>query len=264
MLGMYRAGRQADALEVYRETTELLRGELGLDPSRRLQSLQRSILLQDTALELVAQPFVGVLAEHDSVVVCPFKGLAFFDFGDADYFYGREQIVADLVSRLADGPFVGIVGPSGDGKSSILRAGLVSALAKGALPGSAGWRVLLLRPGEHPCAELAHALATASVGEAVASLHPGERIALVVDQLEEVFTACGDVEERTAFLDALVRTALDPDRRAVVVVSLRADFYGRCSEYPRFRELLSANHVLIGPMEPGDLARAIELPANRA
>lgn len=264
MLALYRAGRQADALEVYRQTRELLHSELGLDPSRALQSLERSILLQDAALELAAQPFVGVPAENDSVVVCPFKGLAFFDVGDADYFYGREQIVADLVSRLADGPFVGIVGPSGGGKSSILRAGLVSALAKGALPGSAGWRVLLVRPGEHPRAELAHMLGTASPGEAVASLKPGERIALVVDQLEEVFTACQDGEERTAFLDALVQTALDSDRRAVVVVALRADFYGRCGEYPRFRELLSTNHLLIGPMEPSDVVRAIELPANRA
>src|SRR2546425_204298 len=87
MLALYRAGRQADALEVYRQTREVLHGELGLDPSRALQSLERSILLQDTALELAAQPFVGVAAENDSVVVCPFKGLAFFDVGDADYLF---------------------------------------------------------------------------------------------------------------------------------------------------------------------------------
>lgn len=264
MLALYRSGRQADALEVYRQTRGLLHGELGLDPGRALQSLERSILLQDPALDLGAQPFVGVPAEHDGVVVCPFKGLAFFDVGDADYFYGREQIVAELVSRLAAGPFVGIVGPSGGGKSSILRAGLVSALAKGALPGSARWRLLLMRPGEHPCADLARVLGTAGLGEAVASLRPGERIALVVDQLEEMFTACQDGEERAAFLDALVQTALDSERRAIVAVALRADFYGRCGEYPRFRELLSANHVLIGPMEPGDVVRAIELPARRA
>src|SRR5262245_35682291 len=186
--------------------------------------------MRDAALERDARPS----ADSDvGVVVCPFKGLAFFDVGDADYFYGREQVVADLVSRLAGGPFVGIIGPSGDGKSSILRAGLVSALSKGALPGSAAWRVLLVRPGEHPCAELARVLGTASLGEAVASLQPGERIALMVDQLEEVFTACQDDEERTMFLDGLVQAALDPDRRAVVVVALRADFYGRCGEYPR-------------------------------
>jgi WD40 repeat protein len=263
MLALYRAGRQADALEVYRHTRELLHGELGLDPSRALQSLERSILQQDTALELGAQPSVTVPAET-GVVVCPFKGLAFFDVGDANYFYGREQIVADLVSRLADGPFAGIVGPSGSGKSSILRAGLVAALAKGALPSSGRWPLQLMRPGEHPCAELERVLGTTSPGEAVASLQPGERFALVIDQLEEVFTTCQDDEERTTFLEALAETALDSDRLGVVVVALRADFYGRCGVYPRFRELLSTNHVLIGPMEPDELARAIELPAHRA
>jgi WD40 repeat protein/DNA-binding SARP family transcriptional activator len=264
MLALYRTGRQADALEVYRQTRELMQSELGLEPSRALQELERSILLQDAGLEPTAHPFVATPAADDAVVVCPFKGLAFFDVGDADYFYGREQIVGDLVSRLADGPFVGIVGPSGGGKSSIVRAGLVSALARGALPGSAGWRVLLIRPGEHPCAELARVLGTASLDEAVTSLQPGERILLVVDQLEEVFTACQDAGERTAFLDALVETAADPNRRAGVVVALRADFYGRCGEYQRFGQLLSTSHVLIGPMEPGDVGRAIELPANRA
>jgi DNA-binding SARP family transcriptional activator/WD40 repeat protein len=263
MLALYRASRQADALEVYRQTRELLRDELGLEPSKALQLLERSILQQDTALELDARPFV-VASDDGGVVVCPFKGLAFFDVSDAEYFYGREQIVDDLVSRLAGGPFIGLVGSSGGGKSSILRAGLVSALARGVLPGSAGWRLLLLRPGEHPVAELKRVLGTADIAEAVASLQPGERIALAVDQLEEVFTACQDAEERAVFLDTLVRAALDPDRQAVVIVALRADFYGRCSEYPRFGQLLSANHVLVGPMERGDLVRAIELPASRA
>jgi WD40 repeat protein/DNA-binding SARP family transcriptional activator len=264
MLALYRSGRQADALEVYRQTRELLRGELGLDPSRALQSLERSILLQDGSLELTAQPPATLAAVDDSVVVCPFKGLAFFDVGDADYFYGREPIIADLVSRLAAGPFVGIVGPSGGGKSSILRAGLVSTLAKGALPGSARWRVVILRPGEHPRAELARVLGTARLEEAVATVQPGARLVLVVDQLEEIFTACRDDDERTGFLDTLVQAALDSGGRALVAVALRADFYGRCGEYPRFRELLSANNVLIGPMEAGDVVRTIELPATRA
>ena len=217
--------------------------------------------MHDTALEL------GARASGDrdgGVVLCPFKGLAFFDVGDADYFYGREQIVADLVSRLASGSFAGIVGSSGGGKSSILRAGLISALGRGVLPGSAGWRALVLRPEEHPVAELERALGTADIAEALARLRPGERIVLAVDQLEEVFTVCSDAEVRALFLDTLVRAALDPDRRAAVVVALRADFYGRCSEHSRFGELLSANHVLVGPMERSDLVRAIELPSSRA
>jgi WD40 repeat protein/DNA-binding SARP family transcriptional activator len=265
MLALYRCGRQAEALAVYQEFRQSLSRELGLEPSNALQRLEHSILMHDKALELGARPLRGVSADEDGgVVVCPFKGLAFFDVGDAEYFYGREQIVADLVSRLASGSFAGIVGSSGSGKSSILRAGLVSTLAQGVLPGSAGWRVLLLRPGEHAVAELKRALGTADISEALASVEPGGRIVLAVDQLEEVFTVCHDAEERAVFLDALVGAALDPNRRVAVVVALRVDFYGRCSEHPRFGELLSAKHVLVGGMERGGLVRAIELPAGRA
>jgi WD40 repeat protein/DNA-binding SARP family transcriptional activator len=259
MLALYRSGRQAEALEVNQEFRRALSQQLGLDPGQGLQQLEAAILARDPLVD------AGQSADKDDgVLVCPFKGLAFFDVGDAEYFYGREQITSDLVSRLASGSFAGIVGSSGGGKSSILRAGLLSALARGVLPGSAGWRVLLFRPGEDPVAELERALGTADVDAALASLQPGERIVFAVDQLEEVFTVCRDAEERAVFLDALAHAALDPDRRAAVVVALRADFYGRCSERPRFGELLSANHVLVGAIERDDLARAIELPASRA
>ncbi len=261
MLALYRAGRQADALEVYRQTRELLRDELGLEPSRALQQLERSILQQDALLE---RPAPRPPEDAAGVVVCPYKGLAFFDLGDAEYFCGRERVVADLVSRLAGGTLVGIVGASGNGKSSILRAGLVSALAAGSLPGSEGWRSVVLKPGEHPLAELDRVLGAQTVSETLESLAPGGRVVLAVDQLEEVFTVCQDAAERSAFLDTLVDAALDPDRRAVVMVALRADFYGRCADHTRFGVLLSANHVLVGPMERDELARAIELPAIRA
>ena len=195
------------------------------------------------------------------MVVCPFKGLAFFDVEDADYFCGREQLVADLVSRLAAGTLAGLVGPSGSGKSSLLRAGLLSRLGAGILPGSDRWRVALLRPGPHPAAELRRVLGP---GDFLAALGPGERLVLAVDQLEELFTACDDERERAEFLDALVAAADDGERRAKVLVALRADFYGRCAAHPRFAALLSRNHALVGPMDRDELARAIELPASRA
>ncbi len=90
--------------------------------------------------------------------ICPFKGLASFEPVDADYFFGRERLVAELVARLVGAGFLGIVGPSGSGKSSVLRAGLLPALAGGVLPGSEGWRRLLLRPGERPLDELRRVL----------------------------------------------------------------------------------------------------------
>ena len=157
-----------------------------------------------------------------------------------------------MVARLTGAPLMGIVGPSGSGKSSALRAGLLAALAAGVLPGSEGWALALLRPGEHPLRALEQATADAE---------PRGRLVIAVDQFEEVFTACRDEAERAAFVDALVACARDPRRRALVLVAVRADFYGRCAAYPELWRLLGANHVLVGPMRRDELRRAIELPA---
>jgi WD40 repeat protein len=198
--------------------------------------------------------------------LCPFKGLASFEPVDADYFFGRERLVAELVARLVGAGFLGIVGPSGSGKSSVLRAGLLPALAGGVLPGSAGWRRLLLRPGERPLDELRRVLVSGAkdpLGEAHAALPADGRLLLVVDQLEELFTACRSDAERAAFADTLARAATDPDGRAVVVVAVRADFYGRFAAYSGLAELLGGNQVLVGPMQASELRRAVELPAAR-
>jgi WD40 repeat protein/tRNA A-37 threonylcarbamoyl transferase component Bud32 len=198
--------------------------------------------------------------------ICPFKGLASFEPVDADYFFGRERLVAELVARLVGAGFLGIVGPSGSGKSSVLRAGLLPALAGGVLPGSGGWRRLLLRPGDRPLEELRRVLVSGAkdpLAEALDTLPGNSRLLLAVDQLEELFTACRSDAERAAFADTLARAASDPDGRAVVVVALRADFYGRFAAYPVFAELLGANQVLVGPMQASELRRAVELPAGR-
>ena len=198
--------------------------------------------------------------------ICPFKGLASFEPVDAEYFFGRERLVAELVARLVGVGFLGIVGPSGSGKSSLVRAGLLPALAEGVLPGSERWRRVLLRPGERPLDELRRALVSGArdpLVEALGALPPDERLLLAVDQLEELFTACRSEAERTAFADTLARAAADPEGRAVVVVALRADFYARFAAYPGLAELLGANHVLVGPMQASELRRVVELPAGR-
>jgi WD40 repeat protein/DNA-binding SARP family transcriptional activator len=192
---------------------------------------------------------------ESEVVACPFKGLAAFDIEDAPVFFGREQLVAEMVARLAGAPLMGVVGPSGSGKSSALRAGLLASLSAGVLPGSERWPLALLRPGEHPVAALERATADAP---------RARRTIVAVDQFEETFTACRDESERAAFVDALVVAARDPRRRALVLVAVRADFYGRCAAYPELARLLSANHVLVGAMRRPELRRAIELPAQEA
>jgi DNA-binding SARP family transcriptional activator/WD40 repeat protein len=262
MISLYRSGRQADALAVYRQTSELLQAELGLHPGPALKKLERMILEQDEALDAV--PMLPTQPAAAEPVVCPFKGLAFFDRADAEYYCGRERVVSELVARLAESTLVGILGPSGIGKSSLLRAGVLAALRAGVLPGSAEWRQVLLRPGKHPSAELGRAVGDRGLREEVARLAPGNRIVIAVDQLEELFTVCEREDERAEFLDQVGAVCHDAERRALVVCSLRADFYGRVGSYPRFAELLSRSHVLLGPMGPDELARAIEQPASRA
>jgi DNA-binding SARP family transcriptional activator/WD40 repeat protein len=211
--------------------------------------------LAGNVVELQAVRERAELGDRERVVACPFKGLGLFDVEDAEVFFGRERLVAEMVARLAGAPLMGVVGPSGSGKSSALRAGLLAALSGGVLPGSEHWALALLRPGAHPLRALEQATAE--------SPRQG-RLVIAVDQFEEVFTACRDESERAAFVDALVACARDTRRRALVLVAVRADFYGRCAAYPELSRLLGANHVLVGPMQRDELRRAIELPARRA
>jgi WD40 repeat protein/DNA-binding SARP family transcriptional activator len=243
MLALYRSGRQAEGLEVYRRTRALLRDELGLEPGIELQELERAILVQDPVLSSgKTTPGKQPAPLGD---VCPFKGLAPFETHDAQLFFGRERLVEELVARLSDTQLLAVVGPSGSGKSSLLRAGLVPALGQDAI---------VVRPGERPAAELAAAFEHVS---------PGGRLVLAVDQFEELFTGTLPEPERHALVDALVEAAWDPDRRAVVLLALRADFFGRLAAYPELADLIGPNHVLLGPMTTGELRRAIEGPAEQ-
>jgi WD40 repeat protein/DNA-binding SARP family transcriptional activator len=221
-----------------------------------------------------------------AVVLCPYKGLARFERADRELFFGRERLVAELVTHLVGPGLLGIVGPSGSGKSSVVRAGLLAALADGVLPGSARWTLAVVRPGEHPLRELARADRRAGSerpgtagadGEegdlpdrpirALADADGGEgraRLVLVVDQFEEVFTTCRDQREQAAFLAALTTAARAPDGYASIVVVVRADYYGHCAADRGLAELLTADQVLVGPMTTEELRRAIVRPAERA
>jgi WD40 repeat protein/DNA-binding SARP family transcriptional activator len=187
-------------------------------------------------------------ADDRAPVTCPYKGLATFDADDAAYFFGRERLVAELVARLVGAPLLAVVGPSGSGKSSVVRAGLLPALAGGVLPGSDNWTQALIRPGDRPLRELR---------KAARRLGRERRGVLAVDQFEELFTACRDEDERAQFVDELMRVD------ATVVLAVRADFYGRCAAYPGLSRLVGANSVLVGPMSRDELRRAIERPAQR-
>jgi WD40 repeat protein/class 3 adenylate cyclase len=189
----------------------------------------------------------------DRIEVCPYRGLAPFQEKDAAYFFGRERLVGELAARTVGSGLLAVAGPSGSGKSSVVMGGLLPSLAAGLLPGSERWRHVTVRPGEHPVGGL----------EAAVDSDGGERLVLAVDQFEEVFTLTGDEDERREFLDRLIELAQDPDRR-MVVVTVRGDYLGHVAPYGELADLLAPNLVLVGPMSPDELRRAIELPARRS
>ena len=216
--------------------------------------------------------------------VCPYRGLEAFREEDAALFFGREQDTAQLIERLRSTRFIAVLGPSGSGKSSLVHAGLLPAVRRGAIPGGEVWRLVEVVPGEHPLAALAAGLAQLpgagapspadlaaderaldlAAARALEGRPAGERVMVVVDQLEEAFTLCADAGERAAFLGNLVYASTIPAGRVVVVTAMRADFYHRLAEHPELRSLAASQQHLVGPMDARALRRAIEEPARSA
>ncbi len=217
-------------------------------PRQRLSELRDEILAGVMDLAHARAASHAVQTSGRDLVTCPYKGLAAFEPTDADLFHGRERLVAEIVAHLAQAPLVAVVGASGSGKSSVVRAGLLPAIAAGVLPGSADWHRIILTP--------------AGTRDLAAELDrvPGPAI-IFVDQFEEVFTAL-DGTRRTAYLDMLVGSVLAG--RVTAVLAIRSDFYGRCADHPGLAELVAANNVLVRPMASDELRRAVERPTAMA
>jgi WD40 repeat protein len=206
---------------------------------------------------------------------CPWKGLVAYGIADAPWFAGRERLVAELLTRLPSARLVGVVGGSGSGKSSLLQAGLLASLQAGALPGSERWVPLVMRPGTHPMRELVrtalHGVDSERDRDQIAQLlervvfdgAEQSRVVLVVDQFEEVWTACADGTERQAFLDALVEI-VDTTSRCTVVLGVRADHVASLADQPALAQALTDATVLVGTPTSAEVRRAVEHPAELA
>ncbi|MGH8554215.1 MAG: TIR domain-containing protein [Gammaproteobacteria bacterium] len=218
----------------------------------------------------------------------PYRGLEVFDEAHARFFFGREAMTQHLVERLRHTRFLAILGPSGSGKSSLARAGLLPQLRTGALPGSQLWGYVIFKPGAHPLEELALSLADKTKGAdplTVAQrlienfrhdengLHLGVRLLLqkqpddvhlfiLVDQCEEIFTLCQDAHERNKFIENLRYAGTIDGGRVVIGITMRADFLARAAESTDLAELLSSHPFIVNPMDQDDLRRAIEAPAH--
>ncbi len=217
----------------------------------------------------------------------PYKGLRAFGEADAPDFFGRDTLVARLAARLAEpvefGRFLAVVGPSGSGKSSVVKAGLVPALRLGKLPGSENWQIVTIMPGAQPWEELEAALLRIAVNppetlltqlredergllRAVKRVLPGDKdktLLLVIDQFEEVFTLVPEPAEARFLLDSLYAAVTDPRAPVRVVITLRADFYDKPLMVPDFSEMVRLRTEAITPLTAEELERAITGPTER-
>jgi serine/threonine protein kinase/WD40 repeat protein len=216
----------------------------------------------------------------------PYKGLQAFRAADRRDFFGREQLVERLLKRMDEretfSRFLAIVGPSGSGKSSLVKAGLVPALADGGLSGSEKWFHVEMLPGAHPIDELEVALIKVAADQGanlreqltrdarglirVADLilpNDDSKLILVIDQFEEVFTLVEDESSRQHFLDLIYEASTDERSRVCVIGTLRADYYDKPLQYHDFGEMLRKRMETILPLGAKDLERAIVGPANR-
>ncbi len=216
---------------------------------------------------------------------CPYRGLAPFDEEHAEFFVGRDDDTARVVEKLKTSRFLAVLGPSGSGKSSLLRAGVVPSLRRGVLGGSEGWVLRLMTPGARPLTTLASSLTRQfqevsmqrtldQLGEdertldlaahlGLGGLPSADRLVLVVDQFEEIFTLTLDEAERRAFLRNLVYAATIPGGQVMIVIGMRADFYERCASYRDLRVLVADEQFLVGPLDSHGLRSIIEEPARR-
>jgi WD40 repeat protein/DNA-binding SARP family transcriptional activator len=233
-LAQYQVGRQGDALRTLRQARQTLVGELGVDPGSELVALEQAILRQDPLLMTAAAP------EPSSA--CPYQGLVPYDIADSEGFFGREREVDACLARLIAVGVLMVVGPSGSGKSSLVRAGVAASLQHG------GRRVTVITPGARPMDALA-GLPTS-----------GPAPVLVVDQCEEAVTLCDDRAMRSAFFAALAAHA----DRGLLIVALRADRLGELSTYPGFVRLVESGLHLLSAMSDAELRAAIEGPARQA
>ncbi len=237
-----------------------------LEQNQRLPDLTTLQALFIPALHLESEPELtdrflllaksARLGDAPAPGIAPYKGLLYFEQADAELFFGRETLTTHLVKRVTDlavnasSRFLAVIGASGSGKSSLVRAGLAVGLQR------LGWKIHIFTPATDPLKMLAANYSSPGTKK-------GQNHLVMVDQFEESFTLCRDENERSAFIDRLISIAGDKSAKTTVVIALRADFYSHCAQYPLLRAAVAADQEYIGQMTQAELRRAIEGPAKR-
>ncbi|WP_432048050.1 hypothetical protein [Streptomyces asiaticus] len=191
----------------------------------------------------------------DDAAEPPYRGLARFEPDDAALFFGRDQLIDDLLHLTAQHRITAVVGASGSGKSSLLRAGLIPRLRTTDNPDLRPAALRVITPGAHPLPDHGRRLVPKEGEEADTWL--------VVDQMEELYTLCADPAERTRFIDRIL-SAQAPDSRLRVLIAVRADFFGHLAGHRPLADALRDTTLLVPPMNRDELREAIVKPAQAA
>ena len=260
------ADRYPDALSLVQDFREILQQE------------SSTVELSLTELDLTAFDLIETKN--------PYKGLRAFQQADADDFFGRsamiEQVLARLQEPVIENNFLAVIGPSGSGKSSLVKAGVLPALRQGRIEGSENWFYAEMVPGEDPLEELAAALLsvstsplpgmvdllreeTSGLAEGVRWALPAEdsKLVLMIDQFEEVFTQIEVESERQQFLDLVQAAVSIEDSPVIILITLRADFYDRPLLYQNFGGLIRKRTELVLPLSDEELEETVSGPAYR-
>lgn len=233
-LANYRADRQAEALAVLRAARQHLADELAVDPGRALRELETAILQHAPQLEAPAYTRPSSRSSP-----CPYRGLAAFEVEDASQFFGREADVDTLVERCTPGALVAVVGPSGSGKSSLVRAGLTPRLR------DRGRSVQIVTPDLD--------------GDGALAGFASDNGVLVFDQGEEMRAASAETISRWA-----VRASQWMADGGCLVLTLRSDFLDRATAVPGIGPEIGRGTYALSPLGPDELRRAITEPATTA
>ncbi|MDZ7950489.1 WD40 repeat domain-containing protein [Nostoc sp. DedQUE09] len=240
--------------------------------------------------DIKAAPVTSDDTNVDDNLPCPYRGLFHFGPNDAEFFFGRDVFIAELIQATAKRNFIPVLGASGSGKSSVVLAGLIPKLQQ-----QGYWLFTHFRPGSDPFHALAEALvplyttgdATVQIAQAralaryfhddkvtlpdifshIQRQHPNHRVLLIADQFEELYTLCNDEKTRTSFLDTLLagfESSLSSFQSPpVLLATMRADFLGNALSYPAFGDLLQNTDIKIRSMNPSELSQVIVKPAEK-
>jgi WD40 repeat protein/DNA-binding SARP family transcriptional activator len=284
-------GQRGEALRQYQNCVQVLAAELGVTPSEETTAVFEAIKAGELAPLKEAVTHPALTATVGETPPCPYRGLFAFREVDAPFFFGRETFVDHLVGLMPSQTMVTIIGPSGSGKSSVLFAGLVPRLRE-----EGHWTIADFRPGSDPFQALAAALIPlletemsetdrlVETRKLARSLQSGDlpltdalerivtkdaradRLLLIADQFEELYTLVGDLDEQKRFLDTLLELTQngggDPKSHISLVLNLRADFFSQALLHRPIADAMQDSLVVLGPMNREEFTRAIEKPAQ--